>query len=120
MMQPADIDRRTPVWQALSEFYLDTELQPADLETIRLVFAQSGYSIDEIKRINYEEVAPVLIDNLVSPAGVWSGFNNDWLIEVILARLKSLEGRRQHAWFKNIWRWRVDYFTKEYFQQLVG
>lgn len=119
-MEPVAIDRRKTVWLALSEFYLDTELQPTDFDRIKLIFAQSGYSIDEIKRINYEEVAPVLIDNLLSPAGVWGGFDDDWVIETILARLNSLNGRRHHSWFKSVWHWRVDYFTKEYFQQLSG
>ena len=119
-MMPTDIDRRKPVWIALSEFYLDTELQPADIEAIRLVFAQSGYTIDEIRRINYEEVAPILLDNLLSPAGVWAGFDADWLTKTIMARLSALKGRRHHSWFKNVWQWRVDYFTKEYFRRIVG
>ena len=83
------IEERKPVWIALSEFYLDTELDDNDCERIARIFALSPYSIDEIKLIDRFEVAPVLSINLMSVAGVWDAFDEAWLIESIKPHLRE-------------------------------
>ena len=120
MMEPIEIERRKPVWLALSDFYLDTELQPADFAHIRQVFTQSGYSRQVIEQINYEEVAPLLLDNLLTIAGVWGGFDQDWLFEIIEARLDRQGKRYRPGWMRWLWRKRVDYFTKDYMEQVFN
>jgi hypothetical protein len=87
-------DRR-PVWEALSELFLDTELSPAVRAGIVRTLAQSPYSLPELRAILREEVHPVCVANLLSVAGVWSRFDPDWLQRTILAR--------EHAWIR--WPW---------------
>ena len=119
-MEDLTSDRRRLVWLALSDFYLDTELQNADLLYIRSVFEQSGYSQAQIKRINYDEVAPVLLDNLRSMAGVWGGFEKEWVIAQITSRLNG--PRANQSWGPVWWLWcrQVDYYTKPYFDVVYG
>ncbi|MFT3911365.1 MAG: hypothetical protein QM737_18225 [Ferruginibacter sp.] len=84
MTTPINIEQRKPIWIALSEFYLDTELQDSDLRRIAFTILDSPYSLDEVKTINKYEVFPILQANLLSPAGEWAGFDKDWLVEKIL------------------------------------
>ena len=110
-MNSPEVECRKPVWLALADFYLDTELDFADFAHIRTVLNQSGYTISEIKQINYNEVAPVLMVNLTSVAGVWDGFDEQWLVQSILARLTQPTSWTSYALFKWAWHKRVDYFT---------
>jgi hypothetical protein len=71
------------IWIALSELYLDTELDEQDIQRIAKVFRLSNYKLDQIKEINRLEVFPVLQSNLEDVAGAWAGFNEKWLIEAI-------------------------------------
>ncbi|MGI9386581.1 MAG: DUF7079 family protein, partial [Methyloligellaceae bacterium] len=52
------IAQRTPVWCALSELYLDTELTDADFSAIARTIQSAGFSADEAEKILREEVAP--------------------------------------------------------------
>ena len=72
---------RESVWLALSELWLDTELDEADLATIASTLAISGYSPDELEAIYRLELAPVVWSNSWVTAGVWDGFDPDWLFE---------------------------------------
>ena len=83
------IEHRKPVWVALSEFYLDTELQDSDLRHIAVTFLDSPYTLDEVKAINKYEVFPILQANLLSVAGVWAGFDEEWLVDKITTRLAN-------------------------------
>jgi len=90
-MGPPDveIERRRPVWIALSELYLDTELQPADRQLISDAIVDSGYTIDDIEHILCRELGPVLGMNMLSAAGEWEAFDPDWLVSTVLQRLTS-------------------------------
>ena len=79
------IIKRKPLWAALSDLFLDTELQEFQLEYIAKIMKQSGYSVDKIHTILMHEVFPVCIANLHSIAGEWAGFDEDWLVETIVA-----------------------------------
>ena len=94
-----DIERRRPVWLALSEFYLDTELSNEDLKRIKGVFAASGFSMDEIQDIERDEVRPVVGANLLSVAGVWSGFDQEWLSEAMIQRIS----KGPPTWWQRLW-----------------
>lgn len=87
-----DLCNRRPVWEALSELFLDTELQPADFQRLGRTLAASSYKLDEIEEILYGEVYPVCIWNLRCVAGEWAGFDSDSLQEAIL--------NYQRSWFK--------------------
>ncbi|HTR43465.1 MAG TPA: hypothetical protein VMH87_17775 [Pseudomonadales bacterium] len=83
----AQIKERFPVWEALSEFFLDTELQPDDHERIAKILAASPYTENEIEDILMGEICPVCRPNMLSVAGEWIGFDPDWLKERAACRL---------------------------------
>jgi len=89
MFSPNDLEARRPVWQALSELFLDTELQPADRKHIALAIHESPYSLEQAEEILYTEVYPICIWNLASVAGEWISFPIDWLEERICGRLSG-------------------------------
>ncbi len=68
-----------PVWAALSEFYVDTQLTAQDFDAIASKLVDSGYTLLQVKDIDKYEVRPLLFTNLLSAAGVWSGFDAEWL-----------------------------------------
>ncbi|QNN69364.1 DUF7079 family protein [Thermomonas carbonis] len=78
-----ELEIRRPLWIALSELYLDTE---PDWERVASICAASPFDISELRRILFDEVHPIVHSNLWAAAGVWDGFNEDWLVTSILAR----------------------------------
>ena len=77
---PADqLARRRPVWEAMSDFFLDTELDDARLGEIAAILRVSGYTISELEDILATEVAPLLYKNVLAPAGAWSSFDTGWI-----------------------------------------
>lgn len=89
MSTSINIKERKPVWIALSDFYLDTELQDSDFQYVAKTILESPYGFEEVKKINIYEVFPVLQSNLLQPAGEWAGFNEKWLIEAIMNHLET-------------------------------
>ncbi len=89
MNRTLNIEERKPIWIALSDFYLDTELQESDFRNIAFKIIESPYSIKEIKEINKYEIFPVLQPNLTSVTGEWAGFPENWLVENILKSLNQ-------------------------------
>lgn len=88
-----DIESRIPVWMAMSELFLDTELTESDWIRIADTLAASGYSIRELEGILQDEVAAVCEANLRSGAGEWSGFNQAWLVGQLTALLEQRSQR---------------------------
>lgn len=79
-----ELERRRPVWGALSELFLDTELQPEDHRRIARILSASGYTTPELEQILRREIGPVLSPNFLTPAGEWAGFDLAWLEAEIL------------------------------------
>jgi len=82
MFDEQRFQKRQPIWAALSDLWLDTELTDLDLERIARVMADSGFSIEALREIYLIEVAPVVSPNLLyllSIADVWTGFDERWL-----------------------------------------
>jgi hypothetical protein len=77
-----DIARRRPVWSAMSDLFLDTEVR-WELPRVARVMVHSSYSNGELESIWRYEVTPEFFYNLWSVAGEWGGFRLD---EVRLAR----------------------------------
>jgi hypothetical protein len=86
-MAPPDqeIDRRRPVWDALSSFFLDTEFDDEEHRYIAKAIVASAYSPSEIQAILWDEVYPLVESNLRHPAGVWEGFDLDWMQQQIIS-----------------------------------
>lgn len=79
----ADLPCRRPVWDALSELFLDTD--PAIFRAQRIDrLAASPYSLEALEYILTEELYPVCIHNLRCVAGEWAAFDPDWLETRIL------------------------------------
>lgn len=97
---PMNISHRKPIWIALSELYLDTELEQYDFNLIATKIKESPFSFEEVKQINKEEVFPILFTNLLSVAGEWTGFQEEWLITKITQKLKKRT--RLRRFFNNI------------------
>ena len=85
MLSESDIEKRFPVWEALSELFLDTELDEITHKYIGKVILESAYTPEEIHSILWREVFPAVGDNLRCVAGEWAGFNPEWLKERILS-----------------------------------
>ena len=91
-----DIEARMPVWIALSDLFLDTDVTLSDEHIVR-VCAQSPYSLDELFDILQNEVAPVCGHNLLLIAGQWDFFDESWLIRKA-TRVYKKRQRRYHKW----------------------
>lgn len=74
-------EERIEIWRALSDLFLDTEIDEVTYEYIAQVVSRSDYTLTEIENILWHEVYPVLEGNLGSVAGVWEGWTDDWLAQ---------------------------------------
>lgn len=84
-----DIEKRKPIWIALSDFYLYNELQDLDFKHIASKIKESPFTFEKVKQIDKEEIFPVLHFNLLDVAGVWSGFQEEWLVSEIAKKLQK-------------------------------
>ncbi|MCG5243453.1 DUF7079 family protein [Azospirillum doebereinerae] len=66
-----------PVWLAMGELFLDTELDAADHGRIRRVLAESGYDEAVLHEILRREVTPGFGPNLFAVAGAWGCRNEE-------------------------------------------
>ncbi|GEO23520.1 DUF7079 family protein [Cyclobacterium qasimii] len=111
-----DIANRKPIWEALSKFYLDTELQEEDFKEICKTFHKSPYDLEEIMDIDRYEVFPVLQMNLLSVAGEWEGFDKDWLFSKCQKNYKKRTSRLFKFWYRannRLWYWmKKDYWER--------
>lgn len=82
---------REDVWLALSELWLDTELDQPALRYIAVRLRASGLSLDELQQIYAYEVAPQVWLNHWTAAGVWDSFEPQWLFAG--CRRNQLAGR---------------------------
>lgn len=108
-----DIAERTPIWIALSKFYLDTELQSYEFRYIAKVIKESRFSLAEVKIMNSYEVFPVLWKNSITVAGVSSGFDEQWLVKEIIVSLKKRNRIKDfflRFWFNTYKRYFTEYW----------
>jgi len=87
--EPLNLERRAPVWEALSELFVGKELQDYDYAGIARTLRQSGYSLEELEKVLREEVAPVFRSNLSLLAiPEMEGWTQDTVVKEILAYLE--------------------------------
>jgi len=82
------MEHRRPVWQALSDLFLDTDTSLARSWRVGIL-AASPYSIEELQDIRVDEVYHVCRSNCLWIAGEWAGFEPERLESRILDRLRS-------------------------------
>lgn len=103
-----DFPARRGVWVALSDLYLDNE--PSSFyENCACSLAASPYALSELREILLAEVHPALYVNLLGVAGIWSGFDEDWLVQRILRQQTLPRWRRARGWLmhhcaRSLWR----------------
>lgn len=83
----AEIARRLPVWCALSDAFLDTELDEQTYRHMAQVIRAQGFTAAEAEAVFRDEVAPAFAANLWSVAGEWAGWSEDTV------RARVLSGR---------------------------
>jgi hypothetical protein len=93
-LSPEEIACRAPLWVALSDLFLDTEIQAVHCEGILKAARSGGFEPDEVIAILNQEVAPVLGFNLLQIAGEWAMFDPDWVVSRVNARLETKPTRR--------------------------
>lgn len=100
-LRPAESDlaRRRPVWLALSDLFLDTDVNLFREGNTRTL-AASPYSLEELDTILREEVYPACSFNLSQVAGEWAGFDADWLERRILRG-----GPPPRSWWRRLGRY---------------
>lgn len=100
MLTEPDIERRLPVWHALSDLFLDTELQQDDYNRIATVLRTSGIERAELQSILNEEVAPAFVFNLLDVAGEWCSWSAEQVRDIIVGSLRSRSGPKPLPWLK--------------------
>lgn len=115
---PNELERRKKVWTAISDLWLDTELQAYDLDDIAGVLAESGYTDKELHHIYLYEVAPAVYTHLLTAVSpVWAGFDPEGLCPEIVRSLK-----KRTAFHKLMLKLRkklMTYATKELWRQIT-
>jgi hypothetical protein len=88
MLSETEINRRLPVWCALSEMFVDTEFDDVAAASMTRQLRASGMAVDVLDRILRDEVAPVFHRNVF--AGNWTG----WPPEEVRRRVTAHLARR--------------------------
>lgn len=89
MTEPLNLERRAPVWEALSELFVGKELQDYDYAGIAKTLRLSGYSLEELEKVLREEVAPVFRSNLSALAvPEMEGWGQDTVVKEVRAYLE--------------------------------
>jgi hypothetical protein len=93
IMSPEEIERRRPVWRAMSDLFLDTEVR-GNVPFVARACAESGYDDTTLARIFWTEVFPEAIGNLLSVCGEWC------VLELDEAALIGRAETRRRPWFQ--------------------
>ncbi len=96
---------RKPLWIALSDLFLDTELKEYNHLHIAKAMKESGYTMDEIEDILMLEVFPICIANLHTVAGEWAEFDEDWVCKTIISVKRPDRFRR---WMNRRSFWKIN------------
>lgn len=99
MLSQEEIERRKPLWLALSELWKNTELFDYELNHIADQMISSGYSLAEIENICFREVAPAVYKNLIDFSGSWTGFEADSLYQAIVQNIKKQDDSSLHKFW---------------------
>ena len=87
-MTDEEITIRKPVWVAMSDLFLDTDVRVSYCSIARTL-AAAPFTIEQMGAILNKEVSPIAAPNLMVVAGEWGGFDEEWLVSRITARLEG-------------------------------
>lgn len=74
-------EQRLKIWRALSDLFLDTEIDDTTYKYIARTINESGLSVNEVEKVLWYEVYPVLENNFRRVDGVWDGWPDAWLLQ---------------------------------------
>jgi len=78
-------DERVRLWSALSDAFVDNQIDYPEI-----VRQLAGYDCAAVKKVFFEEVAPVCHSNLQAPIQPkWTAFDSTWLADTIDSNLGS-------------------------------
>lgn len=97
-MTDEEIAIRKPVWVAMSDLFLDTDVRLSYCSIARIL-AVAPFTIEQMGAILHKEVSPIAAPNLMVVAGEWAGFDEEWLVSRISARL---DGALRMPWFGSV------------------
>jgi hypothetical protein len=89
LLTPRLLTERLPVWSALSDLFLDTQLDESDHRRIAIALRQSSYSALELHHILRDEVTPAFGWNLAAAAGEWAGWTDEAVQEIMTRSLRK-------------------------------
>lgn len=81
------------MWCALSDLFLDTELDAATGDRIAAAARDAGFDATQTHDILAQEVVPAFGVNLFAVAGEWTPWSADFVRERVLATQRSWLGR---------------------------
>lgn len=98
-MTHAELERRRPLWEAMSDLFLDTEVR-FSVPFVARRCVESGYDDETLERIFWAEVFPEALPNLLQVAGDWMVLNLDEAALIKRANSGSVPwlSRRAHGW----------------------
>jgi len=70
----------------LSELFLDTEHTELELNYLTSSLRPLGIPVLTLEYMLRYDLFPILLPNRLSVAGVWQGFNEDWLLQQVQDR----------------------------------
>ena len=108
MMNCQEINNRKIIWHAMSDLFLDTDVN-LSYENIVIKCASSIYFIDELYEILISEVAPACSFNLYDIAGEWAGFDEEWLEQRIVKVM-----HRKNSFFSKLYSSIGNSMTRKY------
>ncbi|EIW77819.1 hypothetical protein CONPUDRAFT_167845 [Coniophora puteana RWD-64-598 SS2] len=76
----------------LSDLFLDTEVTPAQMDHMATSLHSLDLPVSQLDSIVRNDLFPVLYPNLLSTAGVWSGFDEDHLMGEVERRRVARPG----------------------------
>jgi hypothetical protein len=120
MLTDAQLYRRKPLWTAIADLWLDTEIAPYHIQRIADTAIASDYSLVELNEIYLYEVAPVVYLNLLVPAGAWQGFDEEWL------HAKARKRAENRSLWLRFWIWTgvvrklMTYATDEHWNEIIA
>jgi hypothetical protein len=114
-----EFKRRKPVWSAVAELWLDTEITRDLVRHVARVAIASGYDLSQLNDIYLYEVAPVVWLNLLAPAGVWDAFDEAWLHAEARKRAESRSLSLRLWIWSGVGRRLMTYATDEHWREIV-
>ncbi|KAJ3547349.1 hypothetical protein NM688_g5409 [Phlebia brevispora] len=79
-------------YRALSDLFLDTEQTQDDLNRLANRLSSTGLSSTALESMLRNDLFPILYPNLISVAGAWDGFQDDWLFTQLQNRQSQSPG----------------------------